>query len=202
MKHQGKQRHGLWLALLLALPACMTAPQPPQKVAQVVQGARRAHEALTPHPQLPAYETAAERKVLGKFDANDDYRIAHKEWYAQTLPPEPGKFRNMAEWETMQEVWTTYSPGTSQTVAVRRMMAEQTIQFVRFSNPPVLARVVVAAQGDQDVFVAALKQYGMTAQELTKVSFLTLPNDAIWHIDYGAWPLVDKQNGHLAIIFL
>ena len=199
MKHQGKQRHGLWLALLLALPACMTAPQPPQKVAQVVQGARRAHEALTPHPQLPAYETAAERKVLGKFDANDDYRIAHKEWYAQTLPPEPGKFRNMAEWETMQEVWTTYSPGTSQTVAVRRMMAEQTIQFVRFSNPPVLARVVVAAQGDQDDFVAALKQYGMTAQELTKVSFLTLPNDAIWHIDYGAWPLVDKQNGHLAI---
>lgn len=46
---------------------------------------------------LPAYETEAEKRTSAKGDSYDDYRLAHPEWYAITVPPAK-TYRHMVEW--------------------------------------------------------------------------------------------------------
>lgn len=187
-------------ALATLLNACVATPPP----ATVTSGpALKVLQVQTESSKsqlgLPAFETAAERANRGLFDQYDDYRIAHKEWYARTEPPPPGKFRAMAEWEPMAEVWTTYSTYMMQTASkpIRRMFAEQTQAFAKVGK----VRVIVSGLTEQSDFVAACKAVGMTQQEIdAQVSFAVLPNNAIWHIDYGAFPLVDQQDGHLALL--
>ena len=147
---------------------------------------------------LPAYETAAERARLGKHDAADDYRWDHKEWYAVTAPPEKGRFRPFGEWEESSGVWTTYSNGMPGTPTVRRMFAEQTIGFLRHSNPPVKAYVIVSSKNTQDDFLKAVDQYGITADEKNNIVMVGMANQTIWHIDYGPFPLVDRKSGAVA----
>ncbi len=147
---------------------------------------------------LPAYETAAERASVGKRDAADDYRWDHKEWFAITEPPEEGRFRPFAEWEEMTGVWTTYSNGMPGTAPVRRMFAEQTIGFIRHSQPKVKAYVIVNSGNTQNDFLKAVDQYGITPQEKSHIVMVGLANQTIWHIDYGPFPLVDKKTGVVA----
>ncbi len=153
---------------------------------------------VRPSGVLPAFETAAERATRGKFDSNDDFRIKYKSWYAQTDPPEPGRFRPFGEWEKMASVWTTYTNGMVNTPAVRRMFAEQTIHFVRDSKPVVEAKVIVNSNNAGNDFLKALDQNGMTASEKKHVQIVKMPNNTIWHIDYGVFPLVDKKTGLIA----
>ena len=147
---------------------------------------------------LPAYETAAERASVGKRDAADDYRWDHKEWFAVTEPPEAGRFRPFGEWEDMSAVWTTYSNGMPGTAAVRRMFAEQTIGFLRHSDPPLKAYVIVSSANTQADFLKAVDQYGITADEKKNIVMVGLANQTIWHIDYGPFPLVDRKTGLVA----
>ena len=97
-----------------------------------------------PQVILPAFETAAERLDPAKSDAADNYRVAHKGWYAQTEGLKSGEYRPFGEWEEMQAVWTTYTNGMPSSKAVRRMFAEQTINFIRYSTPKVKANVIVS----------------------------------------------------------
>jgi agmatine/peptidylarginine deiminase len=187
-----------WIGLLAGMALACNEPPP---FSHVEPGPRtifvEAREGPPP-PLLPAYETAAEKTAGWFADANDKYRIANKPWFANTVPPPPGQFRAMAEWETMQSVWTTYAAGIPGNKPVRRMFAEQTLAFVRDSNPPVQAYVIVGNDSAKSDFTSALKEYGATAQDLAKVTYVILPNQTIWHIDYGVWPLVAKQTGKLA----
>ncbi len=147
---------------------------------------------------LPAWRTQAEYNLLGKPDQYDDFRAEHKEWYAQTAPPPAGQYRPFAEWEPMQAIWTVYSSGMPGTKPVRRMFAEQTIAFVRHSKIKVEAIAVVSNTAIKNDFLKALDEYGITAEEKEEVVMVIMPNQTIWHIDYGPFPLVDKADGHLA----
>ena len=108
-------RHGGLVVGLAALCACATQPMahvapPAPQVGHVILQAQ-AEDPSQPGVVLPAYETAAERAALGKADLASDTRNSFKQWYAQTVPPEPGRFRALQEWEPMRDVWTPYSPG-------------------------------------------------------------------------------------------
>ncbi len=155
-------------------------------------------EPSSPPTILPAYETAAERASVGKQDAADDYRWDHKEWFAITEPPAEGRFRPFGEWEEMSGVWTTYSNGMPGTPPVRRMFAEQTIGFIRHSDPPVKAYVIVNSASTQADFLKAVEQYGITAKEKESIIMVGMANQTIWHIDYGPFPLVDRKTGIVA----
>ncbi len=156
-----------------------------------------AEVAATSAHLLPAWLTQAER-TSGKLDASDDYRAAHPEWFGQTVPPKAGRFRPYGEWEPMQSVWTTYSNGMPNSKAVRRMMAEQTIQFVRHSKPQVKAYAIVNNATVAADFHKALSEYGITPAEKAFVQTVTLPNQTIWLMDYSGFPLVDKVTGQVA----
>lgn len=189
--------HAVALALLFALGACTAAippaapaPEQPANVAIIDNSAAGAAPKW-----LPAYETAAEQANRGLFDQYDDFRLANKQWYARTVPPPAGQFRAMAEWEAMGEVWTTYSAGSPSNKPVRRMFAEQSIQFAKAGK----VRVIVPSTVESADFAAALLQYGMKQADIdAKVQFVVLPNNAIWHIDYGPLPMIDKNDSHLA----
>ena len=192
----------VFVVAMFAMTAC--APELPESgdgaseaplIPSVTAGTARL---FGPGNILPAFETAAERATRGKFDSNDDFRIKNAHWYAQTRPPTPGKFRPFGEWENMSAVWTTYSNGMVNTPPVRRMFAEQTINFIRHSNPKVLAKVIVSGNAAGNDFFKALDTYGITAGEKKLVQLVTMPHDTIWHIDYGVFPLVDKKSGTVA----
>ncbi len=188
----------IWAAGLCTAVACTTAlpPEAPTTAAPHIV-VLEAPKTSPSQALLPAFETAAERANRGHFDQYDDYRIANKQWFARTAPPKAGQFRAMAEWEPMAEVWTTYAAGMPANKPVRRMYAEQSIAFAQAGK----VRVIVPGQTEANDFVAALKQYGMAQAQIdAKVSFVVLPHNSIWHIDYGPLPLVDKQTGTQAFL--
>ena len=158
--------------------------------------------ALGPYAQqiLPAYRTAAEAASAALRDEAGDYRNANPQFFAATVPPPQGKYRPFGEWETMQEVWTTYSSGMPGEAAVRRMFAEQTIAFLRHSSPPIDAYVIVNSGALAADFDKAVQSYGITPAEKARITSITLPNQTIWHIDYGAFPLLHKDTGALAFV--
>ena len=189
----------IWLSTCCACNSGLDPAHHPSKSGHGVATLSPSPAMMTrPGGILPAYETAAERATRGKFDSNDDYRIQNKQWFAQTEPPEPGRFRPFAEWEPMSTVWTTYTNGMVNTKAVRRMFAEQTIAFVRHSQPVVAARAVVGGDYAGNDFMKALDEYGITASEKKHVQYVKLQNNTIWHIDYSGFPLVDKKTGLVA----
>ncbi|MCO4761067.1 MAG: agmatine deiminase family protein [Myxococcales bacterium] len=147
---------------------------------------------------LPAFETAVERLNPAKSDAADDYRAQHKEWFAQTQGLTPGRFRPFGEWEEMQGVWTSYSNGMVNSKAVRRMFAEQTINFIRHSTPKVRAYVIVNNANVGNDFMKAVTQYGIKDSEKAFITIVTLPVQTIWHIDYGPFPMIEKKTGNVA----
>lgn len=194
-----KVLRGIAAALVLlagcdaAPPALPSRPASAPHITVLEQGAPQLGSQLP----LPAFQTAAERAQLGKFDAYDDFRIANKQWYASTEPPASGSFRAMSEWEPMQEVWTTYSSGMPANKPVRRMYAEQTKAFAGAGA----VRVIVPDQAAAQDFSAALVSVGMSQVDIdAKVKYVVLPHNAIWHIDYGPVPIVDLVDGHQSFV--
>jgi agmatine/peptidylarginine deiminase len=98
----------------------------------------------------------------------------------------------------MESVWTVYSNGMPSVAPVRRMFAEQTINFVRYSDPKVKAYVVVNGQSIANDFNAALDEYGATPEEKDLVQAVQIPNQTIWHIDFGPFPIIHKDTDTLA----
>lgn len=202
---RARPRRSGWGAMVCAvlvagcvdLPTEAPAP-PPQAGPRHVVVAPASGPAFGNLDNLPAWETAAERAMRGKLDANDDYRKAHKEWYAQTRPPAKGQFRPFSEWEPMAEVWTTYTDGMMSDAPVRRMFAEQTIAFIRHGKPPVKANVIVGSTAAKNDFLKALDSNGITASEKAWVVMVTLPHNTIWHIDYSGFPIIEKKTGRVA----
>lgn len=191
------------IASLVAAAGCdigATAPEPAaiEPTVQVVTIEAEGPGAAMPATMLPAYETEAEKLAGAKNDAADDYRNQNRKWFAQTVAPEPGRFRPFGEWEEMQGVWTTYSNGTGGTKPVRKMMALQTINFIRHSKPRMKAYVIVSGQSTEDDFINAVTEFGITAEEKKELVIVQMPNQTIWHIDYGPFPIIDKQNGNVA----
>ncbi|MFZ4578207.1 MAG: agmatine deiminase family protein [Myxococcota bacterium] len=192
----------LYGALTGLVAAC--ASNPPPDVAPVSQGGKvtvieeSVVDPTQPQVLLPAYLTAAEHAAFLKSDAAANYRIANKQWFANTVPLEQGRFRAFQEWEEMKDVWMTYSSGTSSNGPVRRLFAEQTIAFLRYSTPKMNAKVIIPAKSSETVFKKALVDFGATPEELARVEYIVLPNQTIWHIDYGPFPLVDKTTNTLA----
>ena len=88
-------------------------------------------------------------------------------------------------------------PGTP---TVRRMFAEQTIAFLRYSKPLAKAYVVVNSTALATDFTKVVDTYGISATEKQNLTFVTLPNQTIWLMDYSGFPLVDKQTGQLAFV--
>jgi MYXO-CTERM domain-containing protein len=196
-------RASVFVAVVASLALCSACEPPvPQTVSVGVPGVTVIQEsAVDPvkaQVMLPAYETAAERALSVKSDAASDFRKANKQWFAATQPPEAGRFRAFQEWETMKEVWMTYAAGTSSNPPVRRLFAEQTIAFVRDSNPKMKAKVIVPAASSATAFLSAMKEFGASDAELAAVEFIAVPNQTIWHIDYSPFPLVDKAANTLA----
>ena len=181
--------------VVAAPPATLTVPH--SAAALTIIEAMPASAIAQAHV-LPAFETAAERLDLAKNDAASDYRNANPQYFAMTKPLPDDEFRPFGEWEEMDEVWTTYSGGMTGEKAVRRMMAEQTIAFVRDSKPQVEAYVIVPAEANATDFGKALDTYGATAAEKEHVHYVVMPNQTIWHIDYGPFPLLRKSDNRLA----
>lgn len=172
-------------------------PQPAAHRVFIEEGARSM--VGVPEVILPSFETAAERLNSAKNDAADDFRAANKIWYAQTQGLKEGQFRPFGEWEEMQGVWTTYSNGMPGSKAVRRMFAEQTINFIRHSKPQVKAYIIVNNKTVGNDFLKAVDQYGITEKEKEFVTIVTMPNQTIWHIDYGPFPMIERKTGKVVL---
>lgn len=143
---------------------------------------------------LPAYELPREKKIPGKSDAYDDYRLANPQWYAITDKP-TGNFtyRHMTEWEPMQFLYTTYSDGMPSDPQVATTIRNIVVQTVKEANTKVA--VIYETNTAKNDLNSRLLAGGLTqAQINAMVVFVNIKNDTIWHIDYGPVPLVKNDN--------
>jgi len=142
---------------------------------------------------LPAYKLPWEDRVPGKQDAASDFRKAHPQWYAITVPP-PAQYRPMKEWEPMQANIITYSnylPGDN---PVATTMA----QIVALSLPAGEVWVVVDSDQAKADLINRVKKEGVAQSEIdAKVKFFKIENNAIWTIDFGPLPMVDDASGDM-----
>ena len=155
-----------------------------------------------PHQQsvgtLPAYPLPGERTKNGKADQFDDYRLANPQYYAITEPTDVStpNYRHMVEWEEMQSLFITYSdnmPNDPAGVTLAGIAAETVLK----ANTPVYV-VVSNNTGKNSISNRMINNFGISQSQINNnVTFLTLPNDSIWFIDYGPVPLV-RNDGVVA----
>jgi agmatine/peptidylarginine deiminase len=141
----------------------------------------------------PAYQLPWEKKVPGKADQYDDYRAAHPQWYAFTVPPAKPGFRAMQEWEPMDSVILTYSDYMPGDEPVSQTLAD----IVAGSYLAGKVFIIYSAESAKTDFTARLVSTGVPANVIGEgqaVQFVKLANDAIWMIDFGPLPLVDADN--------
>lgn len=191
-----KRRILPWLSLLLAIPVgCADQSEGPSGPAPTGSEAQETRADFS--KLLPAFETASEKKIPGKADAADDYRAANPEWYAITQPPTAKTYRALTEWEPMQILLTTYSDGTKGSKGVRQTLVD--IVFHTITDAHSKAGVIVTSQATADDFTKGLKDKGAADSVIkSNVQYIIMPNDSIWHIDYGPIPLVEAETNNIA----
>ena len=147
---------------------------------------------------FPAYALPHERKVPGKADQFDDYRLANPEFYAITEPTDvsTANYRHMVEWEPMQSLFLTYTNGmindpagvTIAGIAAETIKNAQTDVYV----------IVASSNAINSMSSRMINNFGVSQSQIdTYVTWLDLPHDTIWFIDYGPVPLV-RNDGAIA----
>jgi agmatine/peptidylarginine deiminase len=151
------------------------------------------------HPEmLPAYMLPSERKVIGKADASDDYRDAHKEWFAITIPTSDVEdiIKGMVEWEPMQALLLTLS-GNSLGNQVDQNLADMTYGSVHTAGVPVY--LLYTSENHKQDHVDRLEAKGVTDEEMNMVHFVYMEHGSVWMIDYGPFPI---KNGSGDVAFV
>ena len=147
---------------------------------------------------LPAHQTAAERLSPAKGDDQSDYRLAHPEWYAVTVPP-TGAVRAMREWDPMSVLLTAWPAYLGADKGARETVVAMIGHTVLTAQTDV-GVIVEAHQGAQDV-IAALLAWGLTEQDIAaRVAIWQIPIDSVWLIDYGPLPVVDEALGRVGFV--
>jgi agmatine/peptidylarginine deiminase len=180
---------------IVTLVACQQE-LPPQQMASPGPALEAASPASSNIPALlPAYQLEWEKKVPGKADEYDDWRMAHPQWYAITEPPNKANFRPMREWEPMQAMLITFSNGLTFDAAVSKTIIDSVVAALEAGE----IWVVVDGEGPRTTFKIKLKLAGVDDQTIDeKVKFFDIPNNAFWFIDYGPFPLVDETSQTVA----
>ncbi len=147
----------------------------------------------SPPAMLPKYRLPWERRVPGKADQYDDYRLAHPEWYAITKPPSAAGFRAHTQWEQSRVFLIPYR--TDVPSGIRQTI----VDIVAAALPAIDVWVVIPSASVQTALVSALKAKGVSQDLLDdRLHFLIVTLDSIWLIDYGPVPLVRDSDGAIA----
>ena len=186
-----------WLSLLFALPlGCAGEPSAPVGPA-ATGGSQKVFKAADYSVMKPAFQTEEEKKRAGKADEASDYRQANPEWYAITDAPAGKNFRAMVEWEPMQILLTTYSDGMNTVPPVRQTILD--IVYHTVVDAETKAGVIVTGATAKNDFTKGLKDKGLDQAAIdSMVEYIEMPNDTIWHIDYGPLPIVDTDTNNVA----
>ncbi len=152
-----------------------------------------ASEPVSPAAMLPKFRLPWERKVPGKADQYDDYRLAHPEWYAITKPPSVAGFRAHTQWEQSQVFLIPYR--TDLPAAIRQTI----VDIVVAALPAIDVLVAVPSASAEAALVSALKAQGVSQDLLDdRLHSYVVALDSIWLIDYGPVPLVRGSDGAIA----
>jgi len=148
---------------------------------------------------LPAFQADFEKHDLAKADAATDYKNAHPEWFAITIPPKKAGFRAMREWEPMQSILLSISDGIANYGAVATTLAV----IVRDAWPVGKVWLVYQAEAARAAFTTMLTAEGIPATSIgagKAIEFVKSEVDAIWMIDFGPFPLVDDASNSYAFL--
>ena len=168
----------LLLPVLFALTACAEAPAP----SDPAQGETAA--------LLPAYETPREARAAAKGDEQSDWRLAHPEWYAVTVPPS-APVRAMVEWEPMTMLLAAWPNYLATDKGARETVVDMLGSAVSTAHTDV--GVVVESNAGAQKALSSLLAWGLTEEEIaTRVHLWQMPLDSVWFIDFGPLPVVDQ----------
>lgn len=170
----------------------------------VVLGAASCSEAPTPAPVpetaalLPAYETEREQRTAAKGDEQSDWRLAHPEWYAITVPP-ASPVRAMVEWEPMSMLLTAWPDYLGTDKGARQTVVAMLGHTVTAADTDV--GVVVETNAGAQKVLSLLLEWGLTEQQLAdRVHIWQVPLDSVWFIDFGPLPVVDEALGRVGLV--
>ncbi|MFT7624005.1 MAG: agmatine deiminase [Myxococcota bacterium] len=144
--------------------------------------------------KLPAYPLPGERYGIdGKADQFDDIRFADPSKYAITQPPALSNWRHMTEWEEMESLILTVTGWPASDDKMRQMY----VDIVANTTPVAEAWLIHSGDPIKNVMTDALTEAGV---DMAKVKFFDIPNESIWHIDYGPMPIVDQDTNNVAFV--
>ena len=174
------------IAVLMGVSGLMGCQSDLSQVA--TQSVAKADE--VPANFLPAWKLPGDYKIPGKADSYDDYRAAHPEWYAITVPPSKAGIRTFREWQPMKGVMLGY-PGYQNT-NVNWSISEMVVQGYQYVH----WYVVHDGNSAKSTFNSLLQNKGMSQGAIdTHVTFVNMDLDSIWMIDYGPTPILDPDGG-------
>ncbi len=144
-------------------------------------------------PYLPATKRFL-RKPL-KADAYDDIRWYIPHNYAITVTPAKiDQVRPMVEWEPMKALVLQWPAGY-----LGNKSASQTMLEISKNASTVANVIIVTSAGGTAVMKDALADHGISQNVInTKFYFQETALDAIWLIDSGPLPIVDKEKNTFA----
>ena len=178
--------------LSVVLVSCQQQlPVEPSPAAGLALEAARPASAPEVPALLPAYQLEWEKKIPGKADELDDWRMDHPQWYAITEPPALDNFRPMREWEPMQAMLVTFSEGLTFDKAVSATIIDSVVAAVEAGE----VWVVTDGEGPVDSVKLKLKLAGLDSATIDeRIKFFNIPNNAFWVIDYGPLPIIDEDS--------
>jgi agmatine/peptidylarginine deiminase len=183
-------RFCLIAALTTVLISCQQLPVDLTPVAGIaLEAADPATNAEVP-ALLPAYQLEWEKRIPGKADELDDWRMDYPQWYAITEPPVKDNFRPMREWEPMQAMLITFSAGLTFDTAVSATLIDSVVAATEAGE----VWVVADGEGPVTTVKIKLKMAGLDDATIDeKIKFFDIPNNAFWFIDYGPFPIIDED---------
>lgn len=138
-----------------------------------------------PVAMLPKWRVPADVSVVPRADEFADYRAAHPEWYAVTLPPSGDAVSGAVEWGPMATMLLA-NPGGLPSSVQRTMVA-----MVHAAIDVIAFDIVVGSDAVRQSMLTALRNLGVSDAALAeRVRFLSYPSDSIWMADFGPIPLV------------
>jgi len=146
-----------------------------------------------PVNKLPAYPLPGERYGAAKGDAFDDYRFANPELYAITEAPKLSSWRHMREWEPMQSMLLTATGWPASDPNMKQMYTE----IVAGAASVAKVWIIYEAAAVKSSLTTAFSSAGI---DMGQIEWFKMPNESIWHIDYGPLPIIDTAKNTVGFV--
>lgn len=180
--------------LLVSLAVACQEAAPPVSEAPGGPGPAQGETSSASWRSFPkAYRTPSQ--TAGKADSYDDFRQKYPEWYAITTPAAEG-YRPFTEWEDLDGTLITYADYLTTDPKISGTMTD----IVFWGAKAAKMFVVYQSNKAKDHLVTGLKARGMTQADIDdRVEMINLPNETIWFVDFGPFPLIDSK-GRVAFV--